>query len=191
MPFVNQLSIAFISSTEGLISTSNFRFQILVRMKLGFQIWIWIRVEIFVSKFFFGFKFEAWFPNSFLNANLKLHIRGFRIRAPKVPFNFQFKIEMEKGIFAHFNFYFRIENWKMIKIFQFSFFNFCWKIENGNFIFHLSMFEFNCQITQVEKSWLDFFSLGEAMASFYPQKRKKSIVAHQKETDIETGIRRK
>ena len=32
------------------------------------------------------------------------------IRAPKVTFNFQFKIEMEKDIFANFNFYFKIKN---------------------------------------------------------------------------------
>ena len=37
-----------------------------------------------------------------------------------MPFNFQFKIEMEKDIFAHFNFYFKHENWKMIKLFQFA-----------------------------------------------------------------------
>ena len=32
------------------------------------------------------------------------------IRAPKVPFNFHFKTEMEKDIFAHLNFNFKIEN---------------------------------------------------------------------------------
>ena len=33
-----------------------------------------------------------------------------RIRPPKVPFNFQLKIEMEKNISANFKFYFKIEN---------------------------------------------------------------------------------
>ena len=33
-----------------------------------------------------------------------------RISALKVPFNFHFKIEMEKDIFAHLNFDFKIKN---------------------------------------------------------------------------------
>ena len=45
-----------------------------------------------------------------------------RIRAPKVPFNFQIKIKIEKDIFVHFNFYFKIENWKTI--YYFSIFNY-------------------------------------------------------------------
>ena len=32
------------------------------------------------------------------------------IRAPKLAFNFQFKIEMEKDFFARLNFYFTFEN---------------------------------------------------------------------------------
>ena len=88
----------------------------------------------------------------------KMKIDVKLIRAPKVPFNFQFKIEIKKDIFAHFIFYFKIENWKMIKNFQFSIINFYWKIENWKFIFHFSIFEFNCRITQVEKPWLTFFN---------------------------------
>ena len=33
-----------------------------------------------------------------------------QIHPPKVPFNFQLKIEMEKNISANFKFYFKIEN---------------------------------------------------------------------------------
>ena len=36
--------------------------------------------------------------------NQKVEMEANPIRAPKVPFNFQFKIEMEKDIFANFNF---------------------------------------------------------------------------------------
>ena len=42
--------------------------------------------------------------------NIVRYINPFEIRAPKVPFNFHFKIEMEKDIFAHFNFDFKIKN---------------------------------------------------------------------------------
>ena len=58
----------------------------------------------------------------------------------KVPFNFHFKIGMEKDIFQHFNFYFKIENWKMKFSFQFSITNFIekLKIENPFFMFQLS-----------------------------------------------------
>ena len=45
-----------------------------------------------------------------------------RIRAAKVPFNFQIKIKIEKDIFVHFNFYFKIENWETI--YYFSIFNY-------------------------------------------------------------------
>ena len=38
----------------------------------------------------------------------------------KVSFNFQIKIDMEKDIFAHFNFYLKIENWKMVIFFYFQ-----------------------------------------------------------------------
>ena len=72
----------------------------------------------------------------------------------KCKFNLQFKIEIEKDIFAHFNFNFKIENWKMMKNFQFSIPEFYWKIENRKFMFRFSVFEFNCRITQVEKPWL-------------------------------------
>ena len=111
------------------------------------------------------------------------------IRAPKVLFNFHFKIEMEKDIFAHLNFDFKIKNWKLIKIFQFSFFNFYWKIENWKFIFHVSIFKFNCQITQVDKSWLAFFK--SRWLYIHKKERKNSIVTHLKESDIEIAIRRK
>ena len=43
------------------------------------------------------------------------------IRAPKVPFNFQFKIEMEKDIFANFNFDSKLEIEKRFFIFNFQF----------------------------------------------------------------------
>ena len=71
---------------------------------------------------------------------------------------FQFKIEIKKDIFAHFIFDFKIENWRMIKIFQFSVINYYWNIENSKYIFQFSIFEFNCRITQVEKPWLAFFN---------------------------------
>ena len=47
---------------------------------------------------------------------------------------------MEKDIFAHFNFYFKIENWKVKTFFQFSITNFIekLKIENSFFMFQLS-----------------------------------------------------
>ena len=38
----------------------------------------------------------------------------------KLSFNFQIKIDMEKDIFAHFNFYLKIENWKMVIFFYFQ-----------------------------------------------------------------------
>ena len=79
---------------------------------------------------------------------MKIEKRKSKIRAPKVPFKFQFKIEMEKDIFGHFNFYFKIENWKMIKFFQFSIIKFYRKIENLKSIFNFSIFKFNCRITQ-------------------------------------------
>ena len=104
--------------------------------------------------------------------SLKSNFRMSWIRATKVPFNFHFKIEMKKDIFVHFNFDLKIKNWKMIKNFQFSFFNFYWKIENRKFIFHVLIFEFNCQITQVDKSWLAFLKISLAL---YLQKRKKKL----------------
>ena len=47
---------------------------------------------------------------------------------------------MEKDIFVHFNFYFKIKNWKMKKNFQFSITIFIekLKIENSLFMFQLS-----------------------------------------------------
>ena len=68
-----------------------------------------------------------------------------------MPFNFHFKIGMEKDIFAHFSFYFEIENWKMNFFFQFSIINFIekLKIENPFFMFQLSNV-----IVKLEKSWL-------------------------------------
>ena len=66
------------------------------------------------------------------------------IRAPKVPFNFYFKIGMEKDIHAHLNFYLKIENWKMTKYFQLPIFNFYLKTEKWKFIFPVSILEFNC-----------------------------------------------
>ena len=48
------------------------------------------------------------------------------IRAPKEPFNFQFKIEMEKGFLG---ISISIENWKLTKDISFSIFNFYLKIE--------------------------------------------------------------
>ena len=116
-------------------------------------------------------KRKGHFNFQFSNKNWKMKIKNFLYHFSIFNFelkiqmcqnvlfycNFKLKIEMEKDIFAHLNFNFKIENWKMIKIFQFSFFNFYWKIENWKFIFHVSILEFNCQITQVEKSWLAFF----------------------------------
>ena len=62
------------------------------------------------------------------------------IRTPKVPFNFHFKIRMAKDIFAHFIFYFKIEDWKTKIFFLFSITNFTekFKIENPFFVFQLS-----------------------------------------------------
>ena len=68
--------------------------------------------------------------------------------APKVPFNFKFKTEMEKDIFAHFSFYFKIENGKMIKNFQFSFFHFNEKLKIENSFF---MFQFLNLIAKLRK----------------------------------------
>ena len=77
-----------------------------------------------------------------------LSLEWFRIHAPKVPFNFHFKIGMEKDIFVYFNFISKLkiekknifENWMALSvqglfryltfIFHFSFLN--WKT-NGRF----------------------------------------------------------
>ena len=74
-----------------------------------------------------------------------------RIRAPKVPFNFQIKIKIEQDIFEYFNFYFKIENWRTI-IFFFNF-QLLVLLKNWNLKihFHFSFFQFNCRITQVER----------------------------------------
>ena len=54
-----------------------------------------------------------------------LYTDGIPIRAPKVPFNFQLKIEMEKGIFTHFNFNSKLKIDK-----RYFFFNFQLLFEN-------------------------------------------------------------
>ena len=63
------------------------------------------------------------------------------ICATKVPFNFHFKIAMEKNIFGHFNYYFKIENWKRKKSlnFQLPVLFKSWKVK-----IHFSCF--NCRI---------------------------------------------
>ena len=50
-----------------------------------------------------------------------LYTDGIPIRAPKVPFNFQLKIEMEKGIFTHFNFNSKLKIDKRYFFFDFQF----------------------------------------------------------------------
>ena len=62
-----------------------------------------------------------------------------------------------KGHFCVFQFRFKIENLKMINIFQFSVSDFYWKIENWKSIFDFLILEINCRITQVEKPWLAIF----------------------------------
>ena len=65
--------------------------------------------------------------NALLRFNFKLKIEWHfqctdcGIRAPKVPFNFQFKIEMEKDIFANFNFDSKLKIEKRFFIFNFQF----------------------------------------------------------------------
>ena len=127
-----------------------------------------IEFWVLTTKSSFRYQFLDW----------KTNTHRIWIRAPKVSFNFHFKIEMEKDIFPYFNFDFKVENWKMMKFFQFSFFNFYWKIENWKFIFHVSVFKFNCQIKQVEKSWLAFFfffDLVSLLFFFQKRERKNSI----------------
>ena len=99
------------------------------------------------------------------------------IRAPKVPFNFHFKIE----------------NWKMIKICHFSITNFYCKIEKWKSVFHFSVSEFNCQVTLVvNRDSIFKNSLAEEISSFCSQKKKKNfLVAYLEETDLEIAMRRK
>ena len=84
-----------------------------------------------------------------------------------MPFNFQFKTEMGKDNFAHFNFLFQIENQKMITIFYFSnsnsFFR-KFRIENPFFLFQFSNYASKETVT-------GFFSnlvRAEVMPKFYP-----------------------
>ena len=82
------------------------------------------------------------------------------IRAPKVSFNFHFKIE----------------NWKMIKICHFSITNFYCKIEKWKSVFHFSVSEFNCQVTLVvNRDSIFKNSLAEEISSFCSQKKKKKF----------------
>ena len=62
------------------------------------------------------------------------------IRALKVPFNFQFKIEMEKRIFAHFNFNLKLKIEKRYFFFKFQFSIFIWKLKNKIFYFRFLVF---------------------------------------------------
>ena len=86
----------------------------------------------------------------------------FIIGAPKVPFSFHFKSEMEKRSRWHFcAFQFLFQNLKLNNEIFSSIFNyqFCWKIEDWKSIFHVSIVEFNWWIRQVKKSSLAFFNL--------------------------------
>ena len=64
------------------------------------------------------------------------------IRAPKVPFSFQFKIEMKKGIFAHFNFNSKLKIEKRHFFFNFTFPIFIYKLKNKILDFRFSVFNF-------------------------------------------------
>ena len=117
----------------------------------------------------------AFFQFSILNRNRDT--QKYRLR-----FNSHFKIGMEKYISAHFNFYLKIENWKYnTKYFQFSIFKFSLKTEKWKFVFAASILEFNCQVTQLEISWLAFLNLIYCSYSkrlYIKQKEKNYIETH-------------
>ena len=64
------------------------------------------------------------------------------IGTPKVLLNFQFKIEMKKGIFAHFNFNSKLKIEKRHFFFNFPIPIFIYKLKNKIFDFRFSVFNF-------------------------------------------------
>ena len=63
-----------------------------------------IRVPNVPFRFFDILKYEIRNRVLIFVSILKLRLKTSKIRAPKVPFNFHFKIGMEKVIFRYFNF---------------------------------------------------------------------------------------
>ena len=70
--------------------------------------------------------------------NMKMVVNP--IRAPKVPFNFHYKIVMKKAIFAYFNFESKLKIEKRHFFFNFQFSIFIWKLKIKIFDFRFSIF---------------------------------------------------
>ena len=97
----------------------------------------WFKTNFKKQFFDFCFENEKWklFKIRFVfKSKNELYFR-YSIRAPKVTFNFHFKIRMKKVIFVYFNF-----DSKLKKTIFFSIFNFYSKIEKQNFRFSFSNF---------------------------------------------------
>ena len=121
--------------------------------------------------------------------NFKLKIE-WHFWSPKVPFNVHFKIGTEKDIFAHFSFYFKIENWKII-----FFFNFQLPIllKNWKFKFHFSYFNCriylrNCTSREIVIGFV-LISLAEAMWCLKEKEKILLQLTLERERDLEEVMR--
>ena len=120
----------------------NFRFHFLIwNQKMNFK--KLFHFSIFVLKLKNG-KWKIFKIHFVFRSKIILSVHGFHfvswIRAPKVPFNFQFKIEMEKDIFANFNFDSKLKIEKRFFIFNFQFLIENWKTKSSFFIFQFSFY---------------------------------------------------